>query len=211
MGKTQDFGRRIEIHSLDKFCDGISIGLYRNVVAGRSRFLVHSYHASDAAAKRVELIRQALVVLGGLVDVADDPPWLQFSCGQQHLRATKRAFLDICRQPLAAPLEPLALSVFDKKCAGQLRADSLGQGAYRMLSDVDSQPGTDRAAALARGFAKLCEMEVGDDPATVRFPCRESHDALIGLLMYRAQNVRATLKDEDSAAGRGVLAPPSRQ
>ena len=159
----------------------------------------------------MQSIRQALLVLGGLVEVADHPSWLQFSCHQEHLRALKRAFLDICRQPLTGPLEPPPLTVFDKKSGGDLRAESLGQGSYRMLSSVDSQQGAARAVALARGFAKLCEMEVGDDPAVVSFPCREDHDTLIGLLMYRAQNVRAALKDQESAAGRGVLAPPSQQ
>ena len=49
------------------------------------------------------------------------------------------------------------------------------------------------------------------DRVIVRFPCGESHDQLIGLLLVRAQNLRAVLREEEMKASRGVLAAPSAQ
>ena len=43
------------------------------------------------------------------------------------------------------------------------------------------------------------------------FPCSSNHDEMIGLLLLRAPNVRAILRDQATVAGRGVLAAPSQQ
>jgi hypothetical protein len=45
----------------------------------------------------------------------------------------------------------------------------------------------------------------------VSFPCGERHDALVGLLLVRAQNLRAALREEELTATRGILAAPSAQ
>lgn len=59
---------------------------------------------------------------------------------------------------------------------------------------------------------KLAELAVLEGESTqVEFPCKASHDALIGLLLPRALNVRAILREEESAGGRGLLAAPSQQ
>ena len=81
-----------------------------------------------------------------------------------------------------------------------------------MKSVSDTEQAAKRATALARGYAKLCEMDVLEgEQDTVQFPCGVDHHELIGMLMYRAQNVRASMKEEEQSAGRGVLAPPSQQ
>ena len=43
------------------------------------------------------------------------------------------------------------------------------------------------------------------------FPCKTPHDALIGMLLFRAQNVRAAMQEEEMASARGMLASPSQQ
>ena len=50
-----------------------------------------------------------------------------------------------------------------------------------------------------------------EDPSTIQFACGASHDALVGLLLPRAINVRATLRETEEAAGRGLLLAPSQQ
>ena len=42
----------------------------------------------------------------------------------------------------------------------------------------------------------------------VGFECGHSHDALVGLLLTRAMNVRAVIRELENAAARGVLAAP---
>ena len=212
MGKTLDLSRRIEIHSMDKHCQDISIGLYREETSAGPRFLVHTYNKSEEAAERVAFIRQTLLTMLGLESAGADSDWLKFSCGADHLRALKRAFLDLCKLETGAPLEPKPLKAFDKKANCDLEAVSLGAGKYQMKSASGEEQATKRATALARGFAKLCEMhELDGERDGVQFPCSSDHQALIGMLMYRAQNVRASMKEEEQSAGRGVLAPPSQQ
>ena len=72
--------------------------------------------------------------------------------------------------------------------------------------------GARRADALARGFAKLCEMTPEEDSTRrITFPCKCDHDGLMGLLMYRAQNVRQAMQEEELNASRGVLTSPGKQ
>jgi len=45
----------------------------------------------------------------------------------------------------------------------------------------------------------------------VVFPCGRPHDELMGLLLPRALNARAALREEEMAASRGMLVAPSAQ
>ncbi|MFP6702308.1 MAG: hypothetical protein VB861_11215, partial [Planctomycetaceae bacterium] len=66
--------------------------------------------------------------------------------------------------------------------------------------------------AVARGFAKLCEMELEEsDPSVVRFDCGVEHDVLMGSLFFRAQNVRSAMQEDELSASRGTLAAPGSQ
>ena len=212
MSKTLDLGRRIELHPMDVHCHNISLGLYRREVGGLSAFVVHTYGSVEGARQRVKFLTRALMHMVGLEEVPDCPNWLQFPCKSDHQRALRRAFLDLCKLKSDALLEPKPLRVFDKKADCHLSAVHLGDGAYQMESEEPTDAGTKRAVALARGFIKLCEIEpVEGTDARVAFPCRANHDAMIGMLMYRAQNVRAAMQEDEMAASRGVLAPPSQQ
>ncbi len=213
MGKTLDLGRRVELQSADKHCDDISVALYQREVDGLPRFLVHTYAHGDAAAQRVAFLREALASRLGMERAAEDADWLLFPCGAAHLRALKRAFLDLTKLVEGESIEPLPLTVFDKKADGNVMAKSLGEGVYQITAESDG--GAKRTKPIARGFAKLCEMEEVEgqetEPGAARFACGQSHDAMIGQLMYRAQNVRAAMAEDEQAASRGVLSAPSAQ
>ena len=87
-----------------------------------------------------------------------------------------------------------------------------GDGVYEMKSEEPEEAGAKRATALSGGFLKLCEMEtIEGGQNQVKFPCESSHDELIGMLMFRAQNVRAAMRESEDAASRGILAAPSQQ
>jgi hypothetical protein len=61
-------------------------------------------------------------------------------------------------------------------------------------------------------MAKLAQLDFDDgERSIVKFPCGQNHDALIGLLLLRAQNLRAVLREEEMKASKGVLAAPSAQ
>lgn len=212
MGRTRNLGWRIELLPMDKFCHDISLGLYRQIVDGVPRYLVHTYSSAEGARERIGFITRALLIMAGMEEVPDAPGWVRFACSGTHERALRRGFLDLCKLETGAPLEPKPLSVFDKKAECELVIKGLGQGIYAILTAQETPKGRDRATALARGFEKVCEMQ-GVDGAEIRvgFACRESHDSLMGLLAFRAQNVRASMREEEAAASRGILAAPSQQ
>ena len=210
MAKTLDLGRRIELLPMDPHCHDITVGLYSREVGGIPQFLVHSYSHAEGAPGRVAFITKALKVMLGLRDVESSGGWLQFPCGSSHERALKRSFLDLCKLETNAALQPKPLTQFDKKANGNLTAKNLGSGVYQMVAEEGGD--AKRAAALARGYAKICEMEpVEGGTNQVVFPCKTSHDELIGMMMFRAQNVRAAMREAESAASRGNLAAPSQQ
>ena len=213
MGKTLDLGERIELMSADRHCGDISLGLYRQDAGGVPWFLVHTYSSAPGAADRVAFIREALKVMLGLEEdgaLSGRPGWLKFACGSTHQRALKRAFLDLCKLETGAALEPKPLKVFDKKANGDIKAVPQGRGTYRIEPDPKADNGPRRATAVARGFVKLCEMAERED-GSIAFACDTDHDLLIGMLMFRAQNVRAAVQEEEMAASKGVLSAPSQQ
>jgi len=212
MGKTRDLGQRIELLPTDKHCHDISLGLYQRDVDGVPQFLVHTYSPVEAAAGRIAFLNRALIVMAGLQQVPGEDGWLRFPCKTNHERALKRGFLDLCRLPNDALIEPKPLTVFDKKADCNLTAAGLGEGVYQIEAEAATATGPKRAAATARGFAKLCQMDTAEGhDRRVTFPCKTSHDVLIGLLLFRAQNVRSAMQEEEQASARGVLSAPSQQ
>jgi hypothetical protein len=100
----------------------------------------------------------------------------------------------------------------DKKSGRTVTVTSQGSGAYLLTADGDEQDKVSRVAAIANGLVKLGQM-LGAEPAGDRvvFECGQAHDALVGLLLVRALNVRAVLREQEMAASRGVLSAPSAQ
>ena len=212
MGKTLDLGRRIELNPLDQHCHDISMGLYQRDVGGVPQLLVHSYSSNADVPQRVAFIRQALVTMAGMEPVPNDEQRLQFSCRTMHTRAIRRAFLDLCKLDTNSPLDPKPLIQFDKKADSNLTVRHLGRGVYQIDGEQGVEVGPRRAVALARGYTKICEAEpVAAAKNQIALPCQSGHDTLMALMMFRAQNVRASMQEDESTSSRGVLSSPSQQ
>jgi hypothetical protein len=209
MGLTRDLGKRIELLSMDPHFHDITIALYRQDHNGRPEYLVHSYSRVEGAGQRLESIRQAIRVLGQLEQVND---WLYFSCGSAHQAAARRAFLEACKLPPGGAIEPRPLVALDKKSRRNIGAVSMGAGGYQIGADGPEEGRTARIEGVVGGLVKLAEViPLPGTPGHVAFPCGQAHDALIGLLLPRAFNVRAILREEEAAGGRGMLVAPSQQ
>jgi len=192
--------RRIELVPMDPHCSDIAVALYRRGSVGR----VHTYSGRRGAAERVAFLARALVDVGGLEPAEDG--YVRFACGDWHALASKRLFLEVAKLESGAELAPRPLAIHDKKSDSEIRVEPQGSGAYRVVGDPS------RAAVVAAGLAKLAELSIDDDdPTVVRFPCAHEHDAVVGLLLQRALNVRVVLREEEAVASRGVLAAPSAQ
>ena len=137
---------------------------------------------------------------------------VHFHCGLQHRKACKRIFLEACKSALGTEIEPKKLSTFDKKTERQITLEYLGNGNYQVNADGDETGRNRRISAIAGGFVKLAEMDYIDGNDTgIMFDCGNEHASLIGLLLGRALNVRAAIREDDDSAGRGMLAAPSAQ
>ncbi len=208
MSRTRDLGRRVELVPMDPHCRNITLALYRQQRTDGPEYLVHSYSGLEGVDRRVEFVTQAMSILGGMERNA---PRLRFPCGDAHPSAVRWVFLGACKPPSTTALQAKPLSILDKKSNRNIELAGL-DGSYQVTADGPEEGKSARLEAVARGLRKLAEMGPDESgPGRVTFSCGQSHDALVGLLLPRALNVRATLREEEAAAGRGTLAAPSQQ
>ena len=207
MAQVLAIGRRIELISMDPHFHDISIGLYRQE-GDPARFMVHSYSQKGGVADRMASIRRAMCVLGGM---SDNSGYLAFSCGHEHQAAVRRTFLEAGKLD-SGDAEVKPLETLDKKSGLKVRASSLGDGLYQIDAEGDESQKERRVKVIANGLAKLGEtilVEGRDDQ--IQYQCHHDHHALTGLLLVRAPNVRALVREQEMASSRGVLAAPSQQ
>ena len=214
MGRLLELGERLELVSMDPHFHDISISLYRSTgEGGASGFLAHSYSTREGAAERLGFVMRAMAVMGGMGPAPGQPERLAFACGAAHKAAVKRLFLEACKRATGAEVAAQPMRVYDKKNDLTIDATAVGDGRYRIAAA--GSEGNDKAAqrvdGVTRGLVKLAEMEPGAEPGEVRFPCGHAHDALVGLLIGRALNVRAAMREAEAAAARGILTAPSAQ
>lgn len=191
---TANIGSRIELVPMDPHCANITLALYRQQGAAGTEYLVHSYSRLPEAVARLEYVRQAMATLGGMQRHGD---MLRYACGRPHYAATRRLFLEACKLGTGSPANPRPLTILDKKS---------GKTITILGTQVDAEGDTARAESIVGGLKKLAELNDG-----LEFPCGQPHRELIGLLLPRALNVRASLREEEAAATRGVLVAPSAQ
>lgn len=210
MGQTVDIGKRIELVPMDPHFHDITIALYQQGQEESPLFLVHTYSQIEGAQERIQFAIEAMTHMGNLIVTANG--MLQFPCGSGHQLACRRAFLESCKLAPNESAEPRPLQILDKKSGLTITVNSLGKGIYQVKADGKGRRADRRISAIAGGLMKLGEMkEVDGTLDTVAFPCGDSHDALVGLLLVRAPNVRAIVREQEMAASRGVLAAPSQQ
>jgi hypothetical protein len=172
---------------------------------------VHSYSGKPGTAERVAFIALALAMLGGLEPVPGDADGaVRLSCGDWHNAALKRLFLDCFRVDPADGLEPKPLQAPDTRSEQTITLVPLGGGAYRVDAAGATAEEPSRAPAISRALVRLAQLDEIDE-TTVAFPCGCDHHELMGLMLVRAQNLRASLREEELTASRGVLTAPSAQ
>ena len=205
-----DRWRRVELVPMDQHCSDISIALYRCNEPEGPIGLVHTYSTAAEACVRIGSLTLAMRVLGGLEPVGEEPGYVRFVCRTWHALAAKRLFLEAAKHDPAQPLETRALEVPDTRTEQTIRIEPLGNGRYAVRADGATDEVPSRAPAIATALAKLAELELRNDEVVV-FPCGHEHDALVALMLTRAQNLRAVMREEEMRASRGVLVAPSAQ
>ena len=148
-------------------------------------------------------------MLGGMTDgdAADDAS-VAFPCGAWHASAARRVFLEAVKLDQSLPLEARPLVIVDRKTGQTITAASRGPGSYELVAEGVEDGVPSRAPVATRGMRKLAELPTVDEETSFAFACRHDHDALVGLLLPRAVNVRDTLREEEQIAARGLLTAP---
>lgn len=195
---------------MDPHCGDITLALYRAEEADGPVGLVHTYSGAPQARARTEWLAQAMQVLGGLEPAGENAACLRFPCRTWHALAAKRLFLETAKLDPAQPVQPRPLEVPDTRTAQTIRIEPLGSGRYGVRAEANGDEAPSRAPAIAAALAKLAELETGDGEV-VAFPCGHDHHALVAVMLTRAQNLRAALREEEMQASRGVLVAPSAQ
>ncbi|MDE3000833.1 MAG: hypothetical protein OXU79_17295 [Gemmatimonadota bacterium] len=208
MGRTVDIGTRIELVPMDPHFHEITIGLYRKEQDGTPVHRVHTYSAKAGADQRIAFVSNAMVALGGMTQTPDG--LLRFPCGEAHEPACRRVFLEACKLASGGELEARPLTILDRKSGLNVTVSRSGEGEYRVRAEGEGEAGARRISAIANGLVKLGEMQ-SLSPDTVAFSCGHDHDAVLGLLLVRAPNVRAAVREQEMSGARGVLAAPSQQ
>ena len=209
MGRTQDLGRRVELVPMDSHCSNITLGLYRQDQNGRPYYLFHTYSNLAQAKERVASLTEMARTLGG---TEQNGGRLHFTYRAAHQAAARRLFLESAKLASNSVSQPRPLSIFDKKSGRNVAVTSLGAGAYEISADGPEEGREARIEAIVGGLKKLGEMSpVAGQPHRLAFSCAQPHDALVGLLLPRALNVRAILREEEMTSTRGVLTAPSQQ
>jgi hypothetical protein len=209
MGSTLDLGSRIELVSMDPHFHDVSIGLYQRLQDSDPEYLVHSYSRLNGVRERLDFLIRAMKVLGGMTR---DGESLRFPCRTGHRLAIRRVFLESCKLSTSADLVQRPLTALDKKLNCTITVTSLSPGVYELSADELQGNSASRIESVTNGFKKLAQIEfVAGKPHQVKFSCGWPHDALIGLLLPSALNVRAAQREEEMATSRGMLVAPSAQ
>ncbi|MEE3233516.1 MAG: hypothetical protein VX294_05060 [Candidatus Latescibacterota bacterium] len=210
MQHTLELGSRIELVPMDQHFNDISIGLYKSSNETTPFYLVHTYSKLNGSKSRINKIIENMRILGGM-EIASDLR-LYFRCNCDHRLAVRRLFLESCKINPEKTATPYPLHITDKKSNCKINVEKHQDGEYK-VSAAEPLAGIEkRTATVARGLQKLGEL-VGSntDINSIAFPCRQSHDALIAILLVRAPNVRAAIREADELASRGQLIAPSAQ
>jgi hypothetical protein len=198
---------------MDANFHNISVGLYRRDDAcGVPQYRVFTYSQLRGAASRINFIVRAMKILGGLIEVSDVADAVRFECGSAHLLACRRVFLEACKLKPDVPIEVPAMSIVDRKVETIIRVTRSSVGLYHLESPINDDRVQARLSEVAVGYQKLSDMRaVEGSQKSVGFDCGFSHDPLVGLLLSRALNARASLREQELMAKRGVLVAPSAQ
>ncbi|MDE2889279.1 MAG: hypothetical protein OXR72_13815 [Gemmatimonadota bacterium] len=208
MGQIADIGTRIELVSMDPHFHDITIGLYRQEHEGAPVYRVHTYSGRAGADQRIAFVTNGMVVLGGMVQTPDG--LLRFPCGEAHELACRRVFIESCKLASGGELKVRPLTIVDRKSGLNITLARAGSGEYRVNAEGEGRDAARRISVIAGGLVKLGEMQ-SRSPDTVAFSCGHDHDAVVGLLLVRAPNVRAAVREQETSGARGVLSAPSQQ
>lgn len=206
-------GRRIELISMDPHFHDITIGLYETTAPdGAISYLLHSYSGRSGVSERLRGLAAIMAAIGGMVVEPGEGTRVRFRCGKGHRLACRRLFVEAGKVKPGAAAQTRPLQIADKTTGRTITVVHDDLTTYRVTADGLDDGRAQRVGAIGRGLARLAELElIGEDATRVRTSCGQAHDELVGLLLMRALNLRAAMREQEEAMSRGLLVAPSAQ
>jgi hypothetical protein len=199
----EQYGRCLELVSLDPNFNDISVGLYeKDGVA-----TVWTFSRVEGVEARIRKIRDQLVALGGFEAVANAHNQVRASCGTIHPRPTKFLMMQAVEKDPGFTLPEGELAVKDLRSGMMLGVDSKevdGRVAYYVKATGEAPNKAARLRAVTSGFVRYGEMDKTEDGG-VSFTCGHRHDELVRLLLPYARNVTRVEDMLEADALRGQM------
>ncbi len=199
----EEYGKCIELVSMDPYFHNISVGLYLK----DGIFTVWSYSNRPGVHQRISNIRDGFVALGGMAPAPDNDIQFTSPCGRLHLRALGFLLAQIVgKNPDFSP--PTGnLTIRDTKT--RLTLNVAGKSVddrwvYQVAADEEARIAAARLRLVVAGFVRYGEMEKAGDHE-VAFPCGHRHDELMRILLPYSRNVSAVENMMEADALRGQM------
>ncbi|MBS20335.1 MAG: hypothetical protein CL733_04860 [Chloroflexi bacterium] len=181
------YGKCIELVSMDKYYNNISIGLYLK----DDVFTVWSFDSSKGSKDRIKQIRDQLVKLGGMIPVGETDNQVKFECSNIHERPIKFLLNQaVGKAPDYSPPSDI-LTIKDSKSDLHIFVEKnydSNINSYRVIVKGEARNPAMRLRMIVAGFIKYGEMQkISDD--VIAFPCNQFHDGLIRVLLPYSRNI----------------------
>ncbi len=199
----EKYGRCLELIGIDPNFHEISVGLY--LKDGIST--VWTFRQKDGVEKRLEEIRDQLVLKGSMEAVAGTTNQAHFACGVFHDRPMRFLLRNaVEKAPISEP-DTSPLTVRDIKSKLDMLAtprEEDGLWVYRVSAEGEYKRPEIRIRAMVGGFMRYGDLE-RIEPDTASFQCKARHDALVRTLMPYARNVSGSQDSLEAEDMRGQL------
>ena len=181
------YGRCVELISMDKYYENMSIGLYLK----DKIFTIWSFNNSKGVIDRIKQIRDQLINLGDMLPVNNSDNQVKFKCGNIHERPVKFLLAQaVGKAPDYSP-PTKELKIKDTKSNLYIfvkNHKNSESNSYTVDVVGEYKNPTMRLRMIVAGFIKYGEM----DKVTaneIAFPCKFKHDGLMRVLLPYSRNI----------------------
>ena len=197
------YGKCVELIPMDPNFHEITVGLYFKDGIGTA----WTFSGRPGVEKRVEEIRDQLVVLGNMVPVEDTHNQARFPDGEMYDRPLRFLLRQAVEKPYGTRHPEGRIEIKDLRSPLQIIAtpeNMDGRWIYRITTEGEYKNPTMRVRAVTQGFVRYGEMEKVDVDA-VTFQHGGRRDGLIRLILPYARNVTGTADMLEAEALRGQM------
>mgnify|MGYP003388747242 CR=1 FL=1 len=181
------YGRCIELISMDKYYEDISIGLYLK----DGIFTIWSFNNSKGVPDRIKQIQAQLINLGDMLPANNSDNQVKFKCGNIHERPVK--FLLAQAVGKAPDYSPPTKELKIKDSKSNLNIfikphEDSESNSYTVDVVGEYKNPSMRLRMIVAGFIKYGEMDKVT-PNEVAFTCSHRHDGLMRVLLPYSRNI----------------------